>query len=107
MQPSFGYSAYPQAFWRGRQARFHLYGRDNWGRGQKAAPIRKFIRASLGNEGYRLIEAVSAGEGLTSAGRQLPDLVMLDLGLPDQVIVAWRPHLDAFLTRGRPILTPF
>jgi two-component system KDP operon response regulator KdpE len=48
------------------------------------APIRKFIRASLSNEGYRLLEAATAKEGLMLAQQQLPELVILDLGLPDQ-----------------------
>ncbi len=46
-------------------------------------PIRRFLRASLTNEGYRITEAESGEEGLRIAARQPPDLVILDLGLPD------------------------
>ncbi|MGC4005572.1 MAG: response regulator [Pirellulales bacterium] len=47
-------------------------------------PIRKFIRAALSNQGYRLTEAETAAQGLRLAAQQPPDLVILDLGLPDQ-----------------------
>jgi two-component system KDP operon response regulator KdpE len=46
-------------------------------------PIRRFLRASLGGEGYRLVEAETGQQGLSMAATQPPDLVMLDLGLPD------------------------
>lgn len=46
-------------------------------------PIRRFLRASLTNEGYRVTEAETGEEGLRMAARQPPDLVILDLGLPD------------------------
>jgi len=45
--------------------------------------MRKFLRASLSSHGYRLIEAVNGAEGLTQAASYNPDLVLLDLGLPD------------------------
>jgi two-component system KDP operon response regulator KdpE len=47
------------------------------------APIRAFLRASLSAEGHRLEEAESGEKGLRAAARQPPDLVILDLGLPD------------------------
>jgi two-component system, OmpR family, KDP operon response regulator KdpE len=46
-------------------------------------PIRRFLRASLTDEGYRLNEASTGTEGLRVAQQQPPDLVILDLGLPD------------------------
>ena len=46
-------------------------------------PIRRFLKASLSNEGYRVSEAVAGDEGLRMASAQPPDLVILDLGLPD------------------------
>ena len=46
-------------------------------------PIRRFLKASLSNEGYRVSEAVAGEEGLRLALAQPPDLVILDLGLPD------------------------
>lgn len=45
--------------------------------------IRRFLRASLSAEGYRPFEAASAREGLEAATTVRPDLVILDLGLPD------------------------
>ena len=46
-------------------------------------PIRRFLRASLGGAGYRLAEAETGQQGLRMAAAQPPDLVILDLGLPD------------------------
>ena len=46
-------------------------------------PIRRFLRASLAEEGYLFNEAGTAAEGLKLAISQPPDLVLLDLGLPD------------------------
>jgi len=48
------------------------------------APIRRFLRASLAEQGYRFNEAETAKEGLQLAAAQPPDLIVLDLGLPDQ-----------------------
>ncbi len=48
------------------------------------APIRKFIRAALTHQGYQLTEAETAAQGLRLAAQQPPDVVILDLGLPDQ-----------------------
>jgi two-component system KDP operon response regulator KdpE len=45
--------------------------------------IRRFLRASLSHHGYRLVEADTGRDGLMQAGSQQPDLVILDLGLPD------------------------
>lgn len=45
--------------------------------------IRRFLRTSLGAQGYRLSEAVNIAEALLMAARDEPDLVILDLGLPD------------------------
>lgn len=47
------------------------------------APIRRFLRASLTSEGYGVVEADLGEAGLKLAARQPPDLVILDLGLPD------------------------
>src|SRR5439155_19881247 len=45
-------------------------------------PIRRFLRTSLG-EYYRLVEAETGQQALKLAAQQPPDLVILDLGLPD------------------------
>jgi two-component system, OmpR family, KDP operon response regulator KdpE len=45
--------------------------------------IRRYLRVTLGTNGYKLIEAERGEEGLAIAGTEKPDLVILDLGLPD------------------------
>jgi two-component system KDP operon response regulator KdpE len=45
--------------------------------------IRRFLRASLLTQGYELIEAGTGREGLALAAAQVPEVVLLDLGLPD------------------------
>jgi two-component system KDP operon response regulator KdpE len=45
--------------------------------------IRRFLRISLKSQGYGVSEAASAAEGLAVAMAHTPDLVVLDLGLPD------------------------
>src|SRR3954471_10470525 len=47
------------------------------------AQMRKFLRAALASHGYRLVEAMDGKEGLTQAAAYNPDLILLDLGLPD------------------------
>lgn len=45
--------------------------------------IRRFLRTGLGAQGYRLFEAVTGAGGLVEAASRQPDVVILDLGLPD------------------------
>ncbi len=45
--------------------------------------IRRFLRAVLPAHGYHLLEADKGEEGLVQAGTRMPDVVLLDLGLPD------------------------
>lgn len=45
--------------------------------------IRRFLRASLPSESFRLEEAETGKDALRLATQQPPDLVILDLGLPD------------------------
>jgi two-component system KDP operon response regulator KdpE len=47
------------------------------------AQIRRFLRATLTANGYRLLEATTAQEGLVQAATRQPEIVILDLGLPD------------------------
>ena len=44
---------------------------------------RRFLRVALTNQGYRLAEAVAGREGLVQAATLRPDLIILDLELPD------------------------
>ncbi len=45
--------------------------------------IRRFVRGALEAEGWQVFEADTAKKGLTEAGTRKPDLLVLDLGLPD------------------------
>jgi two-component system KDP operon response regulator KdpE len=45
--------------------------------------MRRFLRVTLQTHGYRLIEASTGQEGLMEGTTRNPDLVLLDLGLPD------------------------
>jgi two-component system KDP operon response regulator KdpE len=46
--------------------------------------MRRFLRVSLVNSGYRLLEAETARDGLALSTTKTPDLILLDLGLPDE-----------------------
>ncbi len=45
--------------------------------------IRRFVRAALEEENCQVIEAETMAQGLIEAGSRKPDLLVLDLGLPD------------------------
>lgn len=45
--------------------------------------IRKFLRISLVSQGYNVLEAATGAEGLSQAALNKPDVLVLDLGLPD------------------------
>ena len=45
--------------------------------------LRRFLRATLPAHGYSLVEAQSGAEALREAAARVPDLILLDLGLPD------------------------
>lgn len=60
--------------------------------------IRRFLRASFGLEGYRVVESAAGRRGSIAAGTHKPDLAIVDLGLPDidgveviRGIRAWSP----------------
>jgi two-component system, OmpR family, KDP operon response regulator KdpE len=46
-------------------------------------PLQKFLRLTLSSHGYGVIEAASGESGLRHAANDQPDLIILDLGLPD------------------------
>ncbi len=45
--------------------------------------IRRFLRTSLGGHGYNVVEAATGNAGLDQVASFKPDVVILDLGLPD------------------------
>ena len=45
--------------------------------------IRKLLEINLQNNGFKVIQATTGKEGLTLASSHTPDLILLDLGLPD------------------------
>ncbi|MFA5120052.1 response regulator [Zavarzinia sp.] len=47
-------------------------------------PIRRTLRTVLETHGYRVLEAATAADALRRLGAERPDLVLLDLGLPDR-----------------------
>lgn len=46
--------------------------------------IRTLLRATLGRAGYSVVEASNGREALNAKGIDKPDLILLDLGLPDR-----------------------
>ena len=45
--------------------------------------IRRFLRSTLGTEGFRVVESPNARRGAIDAGTHRPDLAIVDLALPD------------------------
>ncbi len=45
--------------------------------------IRRFVRVSLEEEGCSVVEAETSAQGLIEVGNHKPDMIVLDLGLPD------------------------
>jgi two-component system, OmpR family, KDP operon response regulator KdpE len=45
--------------------------------------LRKFVRISLLSHGYDIVEAETGTLGVQQAAAYAPDLIVLDLGLPD------------------------
>lgn len=45
--------------------------------------IRKYLRAALGAQGFNVYEAINGQEAITAAITHHPDVIILDLGLPD------------------------
>ena len=48
------------------------------------ASLRRFLAPTLAHQAYQVLQAATAAEGMAMARSHNPDLVLLDLGLPDQ-----------------------
>src|SRR5437660_2433616 len=46
--------------------------------------IRRLLRVTLEANGYRVFDAANGQDGLVEAAQRKPDVILLDLGLPDQ-----------------------
>ncbi len=46
--------------------------------------IRRFLRVTLSAQGYEVLEAENGRQAITLAATERPDLLVLDLGLPDE-----------------------
>lgn len=57
-------------------------------------PIRRLLRVGLSTEGYAVIEAADAAEAIARMASDKPDVIILDLGLPDidghTLLARWR-----------------
>ncbi|AWC20676.1 Alkaline phosphatase synthesis transcriptional regulatory protein PhoP [Aminobacter sp. MSH1] len=57
-------------------------------------PIRKLLRVGLGTQGYAISEAPNGKTAMALVKEEKPDLILLDLGLPDMaghdLLAAWR-----------------
>ena len=68
---------------------------------EDTADTAELVRRILSSRGYEVVHAIDAETGLEMALDQLPDLILLDLGLPDydgQTLAGWlraEPVLDA------------
>jgi two-component system, OmpR family, KDP operon response regulator KdpE len=60
--------------------------------------IRRFVRAALEDEGYRVSEAETVERGVIDAGTRKPDVAIVDLGLPDRDGVDFIREVRAFST---------
>lgn len=69
--------------------------------------IRRFLRISLTSQGFEIIEAASGREGIECARQRPPDLILLDLGLPDmdgqEVLrsLRWQQHVPVIVVSVR------
>jgi two-component system KDP operon response regulator KdpE len=67
--------------------------------------IRRFLRSTLEAQGYAAVEAATGAEGLRAVRHHRPDLILLDLGLPDRDGLALVPELRALTDAPLLVLT--
>jgi two-component system KDP operon response regulator KdpE len=62
------------------------------------APIQKFLRLALASQSYLVVESETGENGLIQAASRSPDLIILDLGLPDMDGVSLMKRLREWST---------
>ncbi|MCX7787798.1 MAG: response regulator [Spirochaetes bacterium] len=61
-------------------------------------PIRNFLKSALQTQSYRVLEAGKGKEGVSLAASHVPDIILLDLGLPDMDGIEVIKELRAWYT---------
>ncbi len=67
--------------------------------------LRSLLKMTLQLEGYKVYEAATGGNGIEAAAKNSPDLILLDLGLPDRSGHEILKHLREWFTRPIIILS--
>ena len=67
--------------------------------------IRRFLRSTLEVQGWAMVEAADAGEAMRAVRHHRPELVLLDLGLPDRDGMAVLPELKRLSDAAILVLT--
>lgn len=67
--------------------------------------IRRFLRSTLEVQGWAMVEAADAGEALRAVRHHRPEIVLLDLGLPDRDGMALLPELKQLSDAAILVLT--
>jgi two-component system, OmpR family, KDP operon response regulator KdpE len=71
-------------------------------------PLKKFLRITMQTQSYKVIEASTGQEGLKLAATEQPDVILLDLGLPDmdgieiiKSVRGWSPTVPIIVVSAR------
>ena len=67
--------------------------------------IRRFLKSALEPEGWELVAAADAAEGLRAVRHHRPDVILLDLGLPDRDGMNLLPELKQLTDAAIVVLT--
>ena len=67
--------------------------------------IRRFLKSTLEHQGWAVVEAVDAGEATRAVRHHRPEIILLDLGLPDRDGMALLPELKRLSDAAILVLT--
>ncbi len=67
--------------------------------------IRRFLKSTLEVQGWAMVEAVDAGEAIRAVRHHRPDIILLDLGLPDRDGMSLLPELEQLSDAAIIVLT--